>query len=117
MKQMTQDYSTIYRVKMNAREGHRGYRRFHRNLSTPISHDNTAILVSKERFSNSTSKSFLLFLRQSFRIEVVCRAGGGGGGGLGGKEGEGPSMFKLANESISAGLLTWRRTWRPSGAG
>ena len=97
--------------------GHRRSRSCHLNLSTPISVDNKVILSLRGNLLNATAASGLSRLcHRSFRVDTVCRAGGGGGGGLGGKEGGGPSVLRLANESIAAGLPTWRRTWRPSGA-
>ena len=93
--------------------GHRGSRSCHLNLSTPIPVDSTAILLLKDTLLNSTSN---LDGHRSFRVETDCRAGGGGGGGLGGREGGGPSVLRLENDSIAAGLPTWRRSWRPSDA-
>ena len=91
--------------------GHRRSRSCHLNLSTPISVDNKVILSLRGNLLNATATSGLSRLRhRSFRVETDCRAGGGGGGGLGGKEGGGPSVLRLVNESIAAGLPTWRRS-------
>ena len=99
--------------------GQRDFRVSHLNLSTPAPLlDRMAILVRKGNLLNSTRTFGLRRLASTFNVGDVRRAGegGGGGGGLGGREGGGPSVLRLANESIAAGLPTWRRTWRPSGA-
>ena len=91
--------------------GHRRSRSCHLNLSTPIFVDNKVILSLRGNLLNATAASGLSRLcHRSFRVETDCRAGGGGGGGLGGKEGGGPSVLRLVNESIAAGLPTWRRS-------
>ena len=89
--------------------GHRGPRSCHRHLSTPIPViDRIAILLLRGNLLNATSA--LGRCCRSFSVETDCRAGGGGGGGLGGKEGGGPSVLRLVNESIAAGLLTLRKS-------